>query len=168
MPSDGQLTSKVGHSEVQKVCQLISTDKLCALVLTSVQWSRVKLRGVVTVCPIVKVTSNSKQRLKTHRQKLTNTCLHLDRQDHSGKTDSQEDYCVFTSTLSAGRAGLFSSSRRITKSSPAPRREPPRHPSSPPGTSPRAAQSVSPWHVYQFTLPVSTRDVSLHLYLRHE
>ena len=43
------------HSEVQKVCQgpfLISTERLWALDLTSVQWSKVKLRGVITVCSI--------------------------------------------------------------------------------------------------------------------
>jgi hypothetical protein len=59
VPSGGHPTSKAGHLEMQKVCQgpfLISTERLWALDLTSVQWSKVKLRGVVIVCPIVDTT----------------------------------------------------------------------------------------------------------------
>lgn len=56
---------------------LISTDKLCALVLTLVQWSRVSVRGVVTDCLIVKVTSNTKynkhQTQKTSKGRLLKT-----------------------------------------------------------------------------------------------
>ena len=55
VPSSDHFTLKVGHSEAQKVCQgpfLISTERLWALDLTSVQWSKVKLRGVITVCSI--------------------------------------------------------------------------------------------------------------------
>jgi hypothetical protein len=61
--------------EAQNVCQgpcLISTERLWTLDLTSVQWSSVKLRGVVTVCPIVQVTKNTKQTQEIHTQRLTN------------------------------------------------------------------------------------------------
>ena len=93
VPSGGQPTSNVGHSEEEKVCHgpfLISTDKLCALALTSAQWLKVRLRGVITVCPIVKVTNKTKQRLKTLRQILTDVHLHLDSQNHSNNTEGYE------------------------------------------------------------------------------
>ena len=60
VPSSDHFTLKVGHLEAQKVCQgpfLISTERLWALDLTSVQWSKVKLRGVFTVCPIIYTTT---------------------------------------------------------------------------------------------------------------
>ena len=50
VPSSNHFTLKVGHSEAQKICQglfLISTERLWALDLTSVQWSKVKLRRVI-------------------------------------------------------------------------------------------------------------------------
>lgn len=55
VPSCGHPTSKVGHSAEQKVTQrlfLTSTDWLDAMRWTSPQCSRVRLKGVVTVCPI--------------------------------------------------------------------------------------------------------------------
>lgn len=61
VPSSDHFTLKVGYSEAQKVCQgpfLISTERLWALDLTSVQWSKVKLRGVVTVLPVPRKTQN--------------------------------------------------------------------------------------------------------------
>ena len=61
VPFSDHFTLKVGYSEAQKVCQgpfLISTERLWALDLTSVQWSKVKLRGVVTVRPVPRKTQN--------------------------------------------------------------------------------------------------------------
>jgi hypothetical protein len=90
VPSGGHPTSNASHSEVQKVYQglfLIFTERLWALYLTSVQWSKVKLRGVVTVCPIIQTTGNMKQtenthtHTHTHTHTLTNACLLMDRQN---------------------------------------------------------------------------------------
>ena len=75
VPSSDHFTLKVGHSEAQKVCQgpfLISTERLWALDLTSVQWSKVKLRGVVTVRPVPRKTQN-KHRKHTHTDKYLKT-----------------------------------------------------------------------------------------------
>ena len=74
VPSSDHFTLKVGHSEAQKVCQgpfLISTERLWALDLTSVQWSKVKLRGG-RYSPS-STTENTKQTQKTHIHTLTNT-----------------------------------------------------------------------------------------------
>jgi hypothetical protein len=73
------------HSEAQKVCQglfLISTERLWALDLTSVQWSEVKLGGggVITVCPIVQYHGKHETDTKnTHT--LTNARLLMDKQN---------------------------------------------------------------------------------------
>lgn len=76
MPSRGHPTLKVGHSEEQRVTHFffrISTDWLFARSLTSLQWLRVRLKGVVTVCPIISRTKKvSITETKTRLRHKTN------------------------------------------------------------------------------------------------
>jgi hypothetical protein len=84
VPSGGHFTLKAGHSEVQKVCQgpfLISPERLWALDLTSVQRSKVKLRGghySLSYRPISRKTRNWH---KTQTHTLTNARLLMDKQN---------------------------------------------------------------------------------------
>ena len=61
---------KVGHSAEQKVIQrlfLTSTDWLDAMRWTSPQCCKVRLRGVVTVCPMISKTLKDRRKLTTNK-----------------------------------------------------------------------------------------------------
>ena len=76
VPSSDHFTLKVGYSEVQKVCQgpfLISTERLWALDLTSVQWSKVKLRGGLLQSVPLSKSQKTQNRHKTHTHTHTHT-----------------------------------------------------------------------------------------------
>ena len=95
VPSGGHPTSKAGHLEMQKVCQgpfLISTEILWALDLTSVQWSKVKLRGGAH-CSLLHRLHNVKHEKKNTEKKnihtLTDSCFLRDRQNQLRNTEGQ-------------------------------------------------------------------------------
>ena len=76
--------------------------------MVPVQWSKVKLKGVATVCPIVKVTQNTNKTLKNIKETETRTRLLKDL--HTRKE-----------TESDGRGDLKSlGSTRVSKSVSAP------------------------------------------------
>ena len=98
VPSQGHPTSKVGHSERQRVCHfllLTSTDRLLARSLTSFQYSRVKLRGVVSLCPVVGGKGKQKytKRLtkQTHETQTRSRAAQNRRQTERNNSDGSGD-----------------------------------------------------------------------------
>jgi hypothetical protein len=93
VPSSDHFTLKVSHSDMQKVCQgpfLISTERLWALNLTSVQWSKVKLRGGHYSLPHclhhIKHETNTEN---THIHTLTDGRFLMDRQNQLRNVEGQ-------------------------------------------------------------------------------
>ena len=69
VPSRGQPTLKVGHSEEQKITNLFfftSTDRSCALDLKSEKWLVIRDRGVEVACPMI-TEKNTGDKMNTQR-----------------------------------------------------------------------------------------------------
>ena len=99
VPSWGHPTSRVGHSELQRVCHFFlftSTDRLLARSLTSFQCPRVKLRGVVSLCPMLGGRGKQKytKRLtkQTHETQTRSRAAQNRRQTESNNSDGSGDW----------------------------------------------------------------------------
>jgi hypothetical protein len=143
-PCNGYPTPKVGHSEEQKVCQgpfLTLMERLWALFLTFIQWFRVTVSGVVTVCPISSSATHAIKTLtKTTRLKDKTSCQLWVDQNSWKESDS----------LETGLRNRSSRRKLISWLSP---QGSTRHPWSspcPPGMSPRANKWWTPKHVYPY------------------
>ena len=99
VPSWGHPTSRVGHPELQRVCHFFlftSTNRLLARSLTSFQCPRVKLRGVVSRCPMLGGRGKQKytKRLtkQTHETQTRSRAAQNRRQTESNNSDGSGDW----------------------------------------------------------------------------